>query len=96
MSWFLVNILLPLILPILGMAFFWLLPIPPATMPNLKMMTLFKDGQLGWSALAMGMSTLHETVKSAQAHPNYVVYILLTPVSRSRQSPSRKAQASRT
>jgi hypothetical protein len=77
MSWFLVNILLPLILPLVGIVGFMLLPIPPTAASNLKMITLFKDGQLCWAALAMGMSTLYETVTEAHRHPNYVIYILL-------------------
>jgi len=60
-GWFLVNILGPTLLPVLGTLPFLLfshrLPVPRAG--DLVMSTV-KDGQLCWAVIAMGASTIYE------------------------------------
>jgi len=65
--WFFVNVLLPLVLPILG-------PLPILATPSIRavagitslsrlILITVKDGQLGWGAVAMGLSTLYELLQ---------------------------------
>jgi hypothetical protein len=66
-GWFLVNILAPVGLPLLGLLMLKLLPLPgpPAT---LRLMTTVKDGQLCWAVVAMGASTVYELWTALAAH----------------------------
>jgi hypothetical protein len=68
-GWFLVNIVAPLGLPILGLLALKLLPLPGAP-PTLRLMTTVKDGQLCWAVIAMGASTIYELWDAMAAHKN--------------------------
>lgn len=62
--WVLVNILLPLALPILGPL--PLLLVPPRTVSyGTAILTTVKDGQLCWGVVAMGISTTYELLEAA-------------------------------
>ena len=63
MGWFVVNILAPLFLPVLGIVPLKLLPLGATASGNLKIIMLVKDAQLCWSAVAMGASSLYETTR---------------------------------
>ncbi len=65
--WFFVNVLLPLVLPSLG-------PVPILLTPGIRaaagitnrsslILTTIKDGQLGWGAVALGLSALYELLE---------------------------------
>jgi hypothetical protein len=60
-GWFLVNILAPVLLPVLGTLPFLLLahrlPVPGA---KALLMSTVKDGQLCWAVIAMSVSTIYE------------------------------------
>lgn len=60
MGWFLITILLPIIGPVAGYGFFKLLSISSAAAPVPNILTLFKDGQLGWAALGFLSSALYD------------------------------------
>jgi hypothetical protein len=66
-GWFLVNIVGPLLLPVIGILPLRLLPLPTPT-PGLKLMTTVKDGQLCWAVIAMGASTIFELWEALEAH----------------------------
>lgn len=67
-GWFLVNILAPLLLPVVGILPLALLPIGPATLANVKIMATVKDGQLCWAVIAMGSSTIYELWDALALH----------------------------
>ncbi|XLZ70528.1 hypothetical protein ABT364_00775 [Massilia sp. SR12] len=60
MGWFLVNILLPLIAPVLVFAILKVLPMPQANRDALSFLIPVKDGQLCWAAIAFAASALYE------------------------------------
>jgi hypothetical protein len=66
-GWFLVNIVGPMLLPVIGILPLRLLPLP-ASVDGLKLMTTVKDGQLCWAVIAMGSSTIFELWEALQAH----------------------------
>jgi hypothetical protein len=58
-GWFLVNILAPLFLPMLGILPLKLLHLPvPAS--RLRLMATVKDGQLCWAAIGISASAIYE------------------------------------
>ena len=59
MDWFIVNVLGPLLLPVVGILPLRLLPINPVP-AGLRIMSTVKDGQLCWAVIAMGTSTVYE------------------------------------
>jgi hypothetical protein len=77
MGWFIVNILAPLFLPVLGIVPLKLLPIGTAASGNLKLIMLVKDGQLCWSAVAMGAASLYDSIRvlNVQKDSGPLVYI---------------------
>jgi hypothetical protein len=66
-GWFFVTIVTPLMSPVIGLLLFRLLPIP-APPSGLKVMMLVKDGQLGWTVIAMGASAIYESWEAEEAH----------------------------
>jgi hypothetical protein len=58
-GWFLVNILAPLLLPVLV-----ILPLKPLHLPvppsRLRLMAAVKDGQLCWGAIGISASAIYE------------------------------------
>lgn len=60
MGWFLVTVVIPLVAPIVLLAVFWLLPIPPAVSSQLNLLLPIKDGQLCWGAMGFCVSALYE------------------------------------
>jgi hypothetical protein len=66
-GWFFVNILGPLLLPVVGILPLRLLPLD-ATPAGLRLMTPVKDGQLCWAAIAMAISSIYEVWKALVAH----------------------------
>jgi len=59
MGWFFVNILVPIFAPIIAMVFLKCLNLPA---PPSSVLSLVKDGQLGWAALGFSVSTKYEIV----------------------------------
>jgi hypothetical protein len=66
-GWFLVTIMAPLTLPVIGLLVLRLLPIPGPP-SGLKVMTTVKDGQLGWAVIAMGASAIYELWGAKESH----------------------------
>jgi hypothetical protein len=66
-GWFLVNIIAPLALPILGLLVLKLLPLPGPS-DNLRIMTTVKDGQLCWAVVAMSAATIYELWTAFEAN----------------------------
>jgi hypothetical protein len=68
-GWFLVNIVGPLLLPVVGILPLRLLPlgVPSA---SLRLMVTVKDGQLCWAVIAMGAATIYELWEAMEAHKN--------------------------
>jgi hypothetical protein len=66
-GWFFINILAPLLLPVLGILPLRLLPLPgPA--PGLKLMSTVKDGQLCWAVIAMSAAAMYEVWDAINRH----------------------------
>lgn len=62
-SWFFVTIVVPIALPFVGLGALKAVPLPaPQTgQPDpLRMITIVKDGQLGWTVIAMGSASVYE------------------------------------
>lgn len=60
MGWFVINILLPLVAPVLVLAILKALPIPIENRLSLNLLVPVKDGQLCWAAIALSASALYE------------------------------------
>lgn len=60
MGWFLINILLPLVVPVLVVAVLKVLPMPQSNREALNPLIPVKDGQLCWAAIAFSASALYE------------------------------------
>jgi hypothetical protein len=63
-AWFVVNVLAPIILPIAGILPLTLVPVGVPV----RLMAIVKDGQLCWTAVAMGASSLYETFAAMAAN----------------------------
>jgi hypothetical protein len=61
MGWFVVNVLAPFGLPVVGMLILKLLPLPATVAPNTRLLATVKDGQACWGVVAMGASTLYDS-----------------------------------
>jgi hypothetical protein len=59
-GWFLVTIMAPLITPVIGLLILRVLAINGVSADDAKVMSTVKNGQLGWTAIAMGSSALYE------------------------------------
>jgi len=66
-GWFFVNIVAPLLLPVVGILPLRLLPLG-AHPSGLLLMSTVKDGQLCWAVIAMGTSTIYELWVALEAH----------------------------
>ncbi len=60
MGWFLVNIIVPLVAPVLIVFLLRPIPLPAATRSSLQWIAPVKDGQLCWVAIAFCASALYE------------------------------------
>jgi hypothetical protein len=60
LSWFLVNIIVPFVVPVGGMALVMLLPLEDAVQEKLRLIGTVKDGQLCWGVVAVCAATLYE------------------------------------
>jgi hypothetical protein len=60
MEWTIVNIVVPIFAPIIGILALKLLFLPPAVVPLTDPMLLVKDGQLGWVSVAICCAALGE------------------------------------
>lgn len=60
MGWFIINVLLPLVAPVLVLAILRALPIPIENRLSLNLLIPVKDGQLCWAAIALSSSALYE------------------------------------
>jgi hypothetical protein len=60
MGWLMINVLLPLLAPLLVLAILKALPIPPANRLALNLLIPIKDGQLCWAAISLSASALYE------------------------------------
>lgn len=60
LGWILVNVVLPLVLPVLGMGVFMLLPLGKADAKKVTLMATVKDGQLCWAAVGFCAAALYE------------------------------------
>lgn len=70
MGWFLVTVAIPLVAPIVLLALFWLLPLPPAIASQVRLLVPIKDGQLCWGAMGFCVSALYEIAEpSATGRP---------------------------
>jgi hypothetical protein len=67
MGWFLVNVMAPMFLPMIGILPLRLLPIG-APQTSLRVMATVKDGQLCWAAIAMGASMIFELWQALESH----------------------------
>ena len=81
-GWFAVNILAPLLLPVIGIFPLKLVPMGPGVAASLRLMATVKDGQLCWAAVAMGASSLYElwvalAAKNAAASGSGVLFFLI-------------------
>jgi hypothetical protein len=63
MGWFIVNILLPVSVPLMFMKLAGLVPtLPPEVAARTSLLLLVKDGQLGWVALGFSASCIYDTL----------------------------------
>jgi hypothetical protein len=86
-GWFFINIVLPIIAPVLSIILLRALPVPPPA-GGLSMLVPIKDGQLCWGAIAFCASGLYDigsdgTIVSSNYNGwiNVGVIILLVPSS---------------
>lgn len=76
MDWFLINILLPLVAPILVLAMLKALPMPQANKEALHLLAPVKDGQLCWAAIAFSASALYEIgIRASSVSSAHVGYL---------------------
>ena len=66
-GWFLVNVLAPILLPVVGVLPFLLLPLQPAP-ESARLIAPVKDGQLCWAVIAMGAATVYELWVAREGH----------------------------
>ena len=59
-GWFLVNILAPMVLPIVGLMIMKGMPIEHKSPDILRIMNAVKDGQLCWAGVAIGAVSIYE------------------------------------
>jgi hypothetical protein len=80
LGWLLVNIVMPVAIPPIGILFLWL-GTPPGNAAtggaNFRFMALFKDGQLAWIAAGMCAAALYEFVETIVAYNEYKRHIPL-------------------
>ncbi|MYN08051.1 hypothetical protein [Pseudoduganella aquatica] len=63
MGWFIVNILLPVSVPLIFMKLAGLVPtLPPEVAARTSLLLLVKDGQLGWVALGFSASCIYDAL----------------------------------
>ena len=81
-SWFTINILIPIFLPLLGVVPFKMLPMPIGI--EVRLIGLVKDGQWCWTAICIGTASLYEVWKAYSQNlvlPQYASgYIFLITV----------------
>lgn len=66
-GWFLVSVVLPLTLPVLGVLPLQLLPLP-VDIARIRLMATVKDAQLCWAVVAMGATAIYELWRAITAH----------------------------
>ena len=76
-GWFIVNILLPVSVPMAFMALAGCVPtLPPEVAARTKLLLLVQDGQLGWVALGFSASCFYEALAYlAQSGPASAAWI---------------------
>lgn len=71
MNWFLVNIALPMGVPVLFMALVHLVSLPPEVAARANLMRAVVDGQLGWVAMAFAGASCYDIADRMLSHqPN--------------------------
>jgi hypothetical protein len=73
-GWFWVTIAAPMALPVFAILILLILPIPEPLSDDLKVMAPVKDGQLCWSAIAMGASMFYEMWEAFETHKTIPVW----------------------
>lgn len=82
LGWLVINILIPIFLPIVGVIPFKILPLPSGI--QVRFLTLIKDGQWCWTSIAIGASSIHEIWNAATQHllmPDHIgwhLFLLIT------------------
>ena len=66
LGWVVINILIPIFLPIVGVIPFKILSLPTGI--QVRFLALIKDGQWCWTAIAIGASSIHEIWNAATQH----------------------------
>lgn len=70
MGWFLINVVLPLLAPLLVLLLLKPLPVPHETAKKLSLLIPVKDGQLCWIAISLAASALYDMgVGGTQSQP---------------------------
>lgn len=80
MGWIAVNILIPLLAPIIFLLPFKLFPLPPENAKLLKWTTPIKDGQLAWAGLAFSAAAIYdlESVNSTDSWTKWMLGGIIT------------------
>lgn len=76
MGWFIVNILLPMIAPLLGLLLFIPFPLPEKNAELVTWTSPIKDGQLAWAGLAFSAAAIYELENSSVASSALAKWIL--------------------
>lgn len=76
MGWFIVNILLPMFAPLLGLLLFLPFPLPEKNAALVTWTSPIKDGQLAWAGLAFSAAAIYELENGALASSPIAKWIL--------------------
>ena len=70
-GWLIVNVAMPLLLPVLGIIFLWPLPLEARYKARLKLIATVKDGQLCWGVVGLCAALMYElwTYLHYEKHP---------------------------
>ena len=75
MGWFLINVVLPLVAPLLVLVVLKPLPLPDEHRRKLNLLIAVKDGQLCWSAIGLAASALYEIGGKRQVNDAMAGYL---------------------
>jgi hypothetical protein len=75
-SWVVVNIIAPIILPILGLLLMaWFMPLSDEQKQRARIITTVQDGQLGWLAVAWSMAAVYEAIDHMQKLHTFLPWV---------------------
>jgi hypothetical protein len=76
LGWFIVNILLPVVLPMIGLRMVsYFMPLNEAQLKRARIISTVEDGQLGWLAIAWSATAVYDSVSYMQDNEVFVSWI---------------------